>query len=83
MKKVLYSIVTIGIAISSYGQVNFSDYFIEKTMRLDYYHAGDATHEYFFVDEVIEEPHWAGNKNYLVDERNIGSHRFKIIDKAS
>ena len=61
MKRLLYSIATIGMAISSYGQVNFDDYFVDKTMRLDYYHAGDATHEHFFVDEVIEEPHWAGN----------------------
>ena len=83
MKRLLYSIVTIGMAISGYGQVDFDEYFVDKTMRLDYYHAGDATHEHFFVDEVIEEPHWAGNRNYLVDERNLGSHRFKVIDKAS
>ena len=37
------------------AQVNFDDYFTPKTMRLDYYHAGDAKSEHFFVDEVIEE----------------------------
>ncbi len=65
------------------GQVKFEDYFIEKTMRFDYYHAGDATSEHFYFDEIIEEPHWAGNKNYLVDERETGNHVFKVIDKAS
>ena len=65
------------------AQVNFDDYFTPKTMRLDYYHAGDAKSEHFFVDEVIEEPYWAGNKNYLVDERTMGNHIFKVLDKAS
>ena len=42
------------------AQVVFDEYFTHKTMRLDYYHAGDAKSEHFFVDEVIEEPYWAG-----------------------
>ena len=27
------------------AQVKFDDYFLEKTMRFDYYHAGDARSE--------------------------------------
>jgi hypothetical protein len=65
------------------AQIKFEDYFLPKTMRFDYYHAGDAKSEHFFVDEVIEEPYWAGNKNYLVDERPMGNHQFKVLDKAS
>ena len=64
-------------------QVNFDDYFLPKSMRLDYYHAGNANTEHFYVDEVIEEPHWAGNKGYLVEQRNVGNHLFKVIDKAT
>ena len=65
------------------AQVKFEDYFLPKTMRLDYYHAGDAKSEYFFADEVIEEPYWAGNKHYLVDERNVGNHQFRVLDKST
>lgn len=81
--KLIATILTVGMTIAAYGQVNFDDYFMPRTMRLDYYHAGDATHEHFFVDEVIEEPYWAGNKSYLVDERNMGNHQFRVVDKAS
>ena len=63
--------------------MKFEDYFVEKTMRVDFYHAGDSETEYFFLDEIIEEPYWAGNKNYLVDDRGMGNQMFKIIDKAS
>ena len=69
--------------LAGVAQVNFDDYFLHKTMRLDYYHAGSATTEHYFVDEVIEEPHWAGNENYLVETRNMGNHFFKVIDKAT
>ena len=65
------------------GQVKFDDYFTTKSMRLDYYHAGNAEDDYYFLDEVIEEPFWGGNKNYLVDDRKMGNQQFKVIDKAS
>lgn len=65
------------------GQVKFDDYFTTKSMRLDYYHAGNSEDDYYFLDEVIEEPFWGGNKNYLVDDRNMGNQQFKVIDKAS
>lgn len=65
------------------GQVKFDDYFTTKSMRFDYYHAGNAEDDYYFLDEVIEEPFWGGNKNYLVDDRNMGNQQFKVIDKAS
>ena len=65
------------------AQVKFEDYFLTKTMRLGFYHAGDAKSEYFYVDEVSEEPFWAGNKNYLVDDRGMGNQMFKVLDKAS
>ena len=32
------------------AQVKFEDYFLTKTMRLDFYHAGDAKSEYFYLD---------------------------------
>ncbi|HTC86564.1 MAG TPA: peptidase M64 N-terminal domain-containing protein, partial [Candidatus Acidoferrum sp.] len=33
-----------------------------RTMRLDYYHTGDATQEHFGLDRVVLEPlPWPGN----------------------
>lgn len=81
--RTLCAALVIGMAATGQGQINFKDYFVPKTMRLDYYHAGDANSEHFYVDEVIEEPYWAGNKHYLVDDRNVGSHQFKVLDKVS
>ena len=42
-------------AMAVNAQVKFEDYFLEKTMRFDFYHAGDAQTENFYFDEIIEE----------------------------
>lgn len=66
---------------SVYGQ--FEKYFLDKTLRFDYYHCGDhSTQEYFF-DELKEEPYWGGSKVSLLDNTGYGVQMFRIIDKAS
>ena len=79
----LICLMAVMSVLSVEAQVKFEDYFVPKTMRLDFYHAGDAKSEFYYVDEVIEEPYWAGNKNYLVDAREMGNQVFKVVDKAS
>lgn len=79
--------LAICLLLGSFGwgdaQIHFDDFFMEKTMRLDYIHAGDARNEYFFAEEVIEEPHWAGNKTHLLEEKGRGNHLLKVKDKAT
>lgn len=83
IKKFLLAALMLMAVQTGFAQVNFDDYFVEKTMRFDYYHAGNVDSEFYYFDEIIEEPYWAGSKNYLVDERDMGNHKFQIIDKAS
>ena len=63
--------------------VCFDDYFLDKTMRLDYYHCGDAHNEMFFFDELKEEPYYAGSHVALTDSFNYGTQRFVLIDETS
>src|SRR4051812_26385922 len=54
------------------------------TMRLDYYHTGDAKEERFAVDRVVLEPlPWAGNPSRLLDGTNRSKYFFEVIDAAS
>ncbi|ADE81267.1 hypothetical protein PRMUPPPA20_15720 [Xylanibacter ruminicola] len=46
---------------------NFDDYFEDKTLRLDYTFAGDATRQQIFVDELISLPRWYGRKQHLAE----------------
>lgn len=52
-----------------------------QTMRLDYYHTGDASSEVFSVDRVVMEPlPWAGDMSQAIDNSNLGKYIFEIRD---
>lgn len=71
------------ITISLYPQVNFNDYFENKTLRLDYFHTGDKENDYYSFDELIEESFWGGSKVKLVDKFNYGKYKFEVYDSES
>lgn len=55
-----------------------------KTMRVDYYHTGNAKTELFSLDRVVLEPlPWAGNMARPVDDTNLGKYRFEVYDPAT
>jgi hypothetical protein len=54
-----------------------------NTMRLDYYHTGNAEEEFFSVDNIIIEPlPWPGNPDHPMDDTNLGKYIFEVIDRA-
>lgn len=81
MKKITLIIALLAISMSCFAQ--FNKYFEPKTLRLDYYHCGTATTEDFFIDELIQEPYWAGNHNDLIDKKEYGNQLFKVYDVES
>src|SRR5678815_5800378 len=51
------------------------------TMRLDYYHTGDATSEVFSLDRVVIEPlPWPGDPKQAIDSSNLGKYLFEVRD---
>ncbi len=55
-----------------------------RTMRVDYYHTGDISHETFSLDEVVLEPlPWPGNPDRAVDNTNLGKYLFEVRDQAT
>ncbi len=54
------------------------------TMRVDFYHTGDAAHELFSVDRVVLEPRaWPGDPGRALDETNLGKYFFEVRDQKS
>jgi hypothetical protein len=54
------------------------------TMRLDYYHTGDATHELFSGDRIVIEPlPWPGNPHRPIDDTNLGKYLFEVRDQKA
>jgi len=55
-----------------------------QTMRLDYYHTGNAKEERFSVDRVVLEPlPWPGDLGRPLDDTNRGKYFFEVHDAAS
>ena len=69
--------------VTSFSQINFDDYFYDKTLRLDYHHTGSHSEDFYSFDELIEEPYWAGSKVNLLDRFDFGNYKFIVIDEAS
>ncbi|HYP30077.1 MAG TPA: IgA Peptidase M64 [Blastocatellia bacterium] len=54
------------------------------TMRVDYYHTGNASQEMFSLDKVVIEPlPWPGNPEKAVDDSNLGKYLFQVIDRRT
>lgn len=63
--------------------VEFDDYFLDKALRVDLHHFGTDGQESICIDEVKQEPFYAGPKKHLIDPREYGSHWFEVYDSES
>jgi hypothetical protein len=52
-----------------------------RTLRVDYYHSGNARQEMFSLDRVVLEPlAWPGNPDKPIDGTNLGKYSFEVRD---
>ncbi len=65
------------------GNVAFGQYFIDKTMRLDFNHSGTSREEHFAIDRIVSDGAWPGSKFVLIDKLELGPYFFKVIDNAT
>jgi hypothetical protein len=61
----------------------FSDYFEEKTLRVDYRQTGMADTSWINIEEILSEPYWGGSQVNLIDTFGYGRYFFTIKDKRS
>jgi hypothetical protein len=73
----------IPVAALSQQTVDFDQYFIDKTMRIDYYHIGDAKHEFITLDQIYHYGIWAGSPKHLLDQFDQGRYYVKVYDAGS
>lgn len=56
---------------------------VTRTLRLDYFHTGNATEEHFSLDGLALEGAWPGPLDRTLDDTNLGKYLFEIIDRSS
>jgi len=65
------------------GDVDFKQWFQDRTMRIDYFHTGSASDEIFAVDKAMSDGIWSGSRTILIDKLELGLYFFEVIDKET
>ena len=53
------------------------------SLRLDYFHTGDAREEHYALDTVVREGAWPGPPDRRVDDSNLGRYLVEVRDDKS
>ena len=61
----------------------FDEFFIPKSLRIDYIMAGDNHETNIYFTGMKQEPFWGGSRKKLLDTFNYGTYRIVVIDSAT
>lgn len=71
------------VSFSLNAQSKFNQYFTSQSLRLDYFHTGDAKTDSYSMDELKKEPYWGGSQKNLIDKFQYGKYMAFEYDSAS
>ncbi|MFP4081446.1 MAG: M64 family metallopeptidase [Candidatus Aminicenantes bacterium] len=78
----LAGFIALGLLYSQNPE-DFDSFFVDKTMRIDYFHTGNAEEEFITVDKIYQQGIWAGSQHHLIDHFNNGRYYLKIYDLST
>ncbi|MGL4851681.1 MAG: M64 family metallopeptidase [Phocaeicola sp.] len=82
MKKSILCIALSCLQLSSLAQ-SFDEFFIDKTLRIEYQFVGDSAKQAIYLDQLIALPIWAGRKHHLSELPLAGNGRITMVDQLS
>lgn len=65
------------------GAQTFDKFFLDRTLRVDYYHTGTKGSETLSLDKLYEEGPWPGSAVNLLDTLNLGEYLLRVYDRGS
>ncbi|MCG8697984.1 MAG: peptidase M64, partial [Bacteroidales bacterium] len=69
--------------INAIAQVDFDRYFINKSLRIDYYQVGDANSSEAVLHKLKKEPFWGGAHTNLVGNAENGRYCIEVFDSLT
>ncbi len=61
----------------------FDDFFLDKTMRVNYFHSWKSGQETIALSSVVSDGRWPGSRTRLIDTLNLGNYFFEVIDRET
>ncbi|MEO8033900.1 MAG: M64 family metallopeptidase [Acidobacteriota bacterium] len=87
MKQIGIVFVTFFSALSAIAAAppsSFGGLFLDKTMRVDYFHTGTPKgDEIIALDRIVSDGPWAGTRTHPIDTTNLGKYYFEVVDRAT
>jgi len=77
MNRKIYLVVLL-LSVTLFAGAQYTNYFTDATMRLDYFHTGNSSEEHFAFDQMVNDGQWAGSKTTLIDELRLGKYFFEV-----
>jgi hypothetical protein len=79
----LFALLILSTSLALTQPVKFDDYFVNKTLRIDYWHVGSKIEESIILDKIYQEGIWAGNPRQLLYPFPYGRYFVKVYDVAT
>ena len=82
MKRLSLLLVAIMPLIAA-SQPSFDNWFMNKTLRIDYFLAGNHETVKVYPSSMREEPYWAGTTTKLTDPFGYGNFKYELFDSET
>lgn len=84
MKKVfLLSLLSLFMGLGITYAQHFDQFFVNKTLRIDYLHIGNFHQESLEIDHFTAGGTWNGTREYLIEPHNYGDITVEVYDSLS
>lgn len=80
---ITFLIVAVLCCMDCFAQSDFNKYFENKSLRIDFALSGNSEFQAAALQQMREEPVWAGPVKNLIDKFNYGGYYVNIYDKTS
>jgi hypothetical protein len=82
MRKPFLAAIVFLFATAAFA-AHFDDVFLDRTMRVNYFHTGNKGQELIALDSIVSDGAWPGSRTRLLDTLNLGNYFFEVIDRQT
>ena len=79
MRKLI--LLTTLLLAATASAATFDEMFLDRTMRVNYFHTGNHGEELIAIDSVVSDGPWPGSRTRLIDTLNLGNYYFEVVDR--
>ncbi|HEY6140358.1 MAG TPA: M64 family metallopeptidase [Thermoanaerobaculia bacterium] len=82
MRRPLFALIVFLFATAATA-ARFDELFLDKTMRVNYFHTGNRGDEVIALNSIVSDGPWPGSRTHLIDTLNLGNYFFEVVDRTT